>query len=132
MAKTVGITAAIGAQLLLNGDIRDRGVLIPTKPSVYVPGFHVKGGSDSNSATHIYCCVGEKKVNIFYMTGCTFVSKKNSYRSNLINFTKNVHLAFSFHRGYRLGVCCVIPCCPIFEFLRFRASERKKNSNSNI
>ena len=41
MAKTVGITAAIGAQLLLNGDIRDRGVLIPTKPSVYVPGLRM-------------------------------------------------------------------------------------------
>ncbi len=41
MARTVGITAAIGAQLLLNGDIRDRGVLIPTKPSVYVPGLRM-------------------------------------------------------------------------------------------
>jgi alpha-aminoadipic semialdehyde synthase len=41
MAKTVGITAAIGAQLLLNGDIRDRGVLVPTKPSVYVPGLRM-------------------------------------------------------------------------------------------
>lgn len=41
MAKTVGITAAIGAQLLLDGDVRERGVMVPTKPSVYVKGLRL-------------------------------------------------------------------------------------------
>lgn len=37
MAKTVGLTAAIGATLILEGTIRQRGVLIPTAPQVYGP-----------------------------------------------------------------------------------------------
>eukprot|EP00939_MAST-03C_sp_MAST-3C-sp1_P003035 g3035.t1 len=41
MAKTVGITAAIGARLLLSGDVRERGVMVPTKPSVYIPGLRM-------------------------------------------------------------------------------------------
>lgn len=37
MAKTVGLTTAIGAKLILEGVIRHRGVLIPTAPDVYAP-----------------------------------------------------------------------------------------------
>jgi saccharopine dehydrogenase (NADP+, L-glutamate forming) len=37
MAKTVGLTAAIGARLILDGTIRQRGVQIPTSPEVYRP-----------------------------------------------------------------------------------------------
>ncbi len=37
MAKTVGLTAAIGATLILDGTIAQRGVLIPTAPEVYRP-----------------------------------------------------------------------------------------------
>jgi saccharopine dehydrogenase-like NADP-dependent oxidoreductase len=37
MAKTVGLTTAIGARLILEGTIRQRGVLIPTTPHVYGP-----------------------------------------------------------------------------------------------
>jgi hypothetical protein len=37
MAKTVGLTTAIGAKLILEGAITHRGVLIPTAPDVYGP-----------------------------------------------------------------------------------------------
>eukprot|EP00301_Raphidiophrys_heterophryoidea_P005098 c12175_g1_i1.p1 GENE.c12175_g1_i1~~c12175_g1_i1.p1 ORF type:complete len:1027 (-),score=258.83 c12175_g1_i1:170-3250(-) len=37
MAKTVGITAAIGAELVLQSQITDCGVVMPTSPSVYNP-----------------------------------------------------------------------------------------------
>lgn len=37
MARTVGLPIAIGAKLLLNGKINDRGVLLPLKPELYVP-----------------------------------------------------------------------------------------------
>ena len=47
-------------------------------------------------------------MNIFYMTGCTFVSKKIPNRSKLINFTKNRNrwLFLLFHRGE--GLVCVV------------------------
>jgi saccharopine dehydrogenase-like NADP-dependent oxidoreductase len=37
MARTVGLPMAIGAKLLLNGKIRERGVLLPVKPELYNP-----------------------------------------------------------------------------------------------
>jgi saccharopine dehydrogenase-like NADP-dependent oxidoreductase len=37
MAKTVGLTAAIGATLILDGTIDQRGVLIPISRDVYGP-----------------------------------------------------------------------------------------------
>lgn len=37
MARTVGLPMAIGAKLLLNGKISDRGVLLPVKPELYNP-----------------------------------------------------------------------------------------------
>jgi saccharopine dehydrogenase-like NADP-dependent oxidoreductase len=37
MARTVGLPIAIGAKLLLNGGISDRGVLLPLKPAIYDP-----------------------------------------------------------------------------------------------
>ncbi len=37
MARTVSLPAAIGARMILEGDISDRGVLIPVAPSVYEP-----------------------------------------------------------------------------------------------
>ncbi len=37
MCKTVGYTAAIGTKLILDGDISDKGLLLPTSKSVYVP-----------------------------------------------------------------------------------------------
>jgi saccharopine dehydrogenase-like NADP-dependent oxidoreductase len=37
MAKTVGLATAIGAKLILLGQIQRRGVVIPTVPDVYVP-----------------------------------------------------------------------------------------------
>ncbi len=37
MAQTVGLPMAIGAKLLLNGKISDRGVLLPLKPELYNP-----------------------------------------------------------------------------------------------
>jgi saccharopine dehydrogenase-like NADP-dependent oxidoreductase len=37
MARTVGLPIAIGAKLLLNGKVSDRGVLLPLKPELYVP-----------------------------------------------------------------------------------------------
>ena len=40
MARTVGHTAAIAAVLILNGRIRERGVLITVLPSVYEPVLH--------------------------------------------------------------------------------------------
>ncbi|MCB0774666.1 MAG: saccharopine dehydrogenase, partial [Flavobacteriales bacterium] len=33
----VGLPMAIGAKLLLNGQIADRGVLLPLKPALYNP-----------------------------------------------------------------------------------------------
>ncbi|MFT3885173.1 MAG: saccharopine dehydrogenase C-terminal domain-containing protein [Flavobacteriales bacterium] len=37
MARTVGLPIAIGAKLLLNGQVSERGVLLPLKPELYVP-----------------------------------------------------------------------------------------------
>lgn len=37
MARTVGLPMAIGAKLLLNGQVADRGVLLPLKPALYNP-----------------------------------------------------------------------------------------------
>lgn len=37
MAKTVGLTTGIGAKLILTGVIEHRGVVIPTRPDVYMP-----------------------------------------------------------------------------------------------
>ncbi len=37
MARTVGIPAAIGVKMVLEGKLRDRGVVIPVAPSVYEP-----------------------------------------------------------------------------------------------
>ena len=37
MARTVGLPMAIGAKLLLNGKIKERGVLLPVKPELYDP-----------------------------------------------------------------------------------------------
>jgi saccharopine dehydrogenase (NADP+, L-glutamate forming)/spermidine synthase len=37
MARTVSLPAAIGARMILEGKITDRGVLIPVQPSIYEP-----------------------------------------------------------------------------------------------
>ncbi len=37
MARTVGLPMAIGAKLLLNGRIKERGVLLPVQPELYNP-----------------------------------------------------------------------------------------------
>lgn len=37
MAKTVGVTAAIGTRLILDGKISKRGVLSPIYKEIYVP-----------------------------------------------------------------------------------------------
>ncbi len=37
MARTVGLPIGIGAKLLLNGKIKERGVLLPVKPELYNP-----------------------------------------------------------------------------------------------
>jgi saccharopine dehydrogenase-like NADP-dependent oxidoreductase len=37
MARTVGLPMAMGAKLLLNGGITERGVLLPLKPAIYDP-----------------------------------------------------------------------------------------------
>ena len=37
MSKSVGVTCAIGARLVLEGKIKDKGVLSPITPSVYGP-----------------------------------------------------------------------------------------------
>ena len=37
MAKTVGLTAAIGAEMVLQGTIKTTGVLVPTDKEVYTP-----------------------------------------------------------------------------------------------
>jgi alpha-aminoadipic semialdehyde synthase len=37
MAKTVGMSAAIGVELILRGDVLGRGVLTPTTPDIYHP-----------------------------------------------------------------------------------------------
>lgn len=37
MAKTVGTPTAIGAQLLLDGKISEKGVIIPKYPDIYEP-----------------------------------------------------------------------------------------------
>ena len=39
MAKTVGYTIAIGAQLILDDVVKGKGVLIPTTPDIYIPGL---------------------------------------------------------------------------------------------
>lgn len=54
MARTVGLPVAIGAQLLLQGNINSRGVLRPLHPEIYVPvldvlestGVHIKEHAD--------------------------------------------------------------------------------------
>ena len=35
MCQTVGYTAAIGAELILNGDITEKGILTPMTPNIY-------------------------------------------------------------------------------------------------
>jgi len=37
MARTVGLPAAIGTKLILEGKIKERGVHIPVKPAIYLP-----------------------------------------------------------------------------------------------
>jgi len=37
MARAVGLSAAIGGRLLLEGALRRLGVLIPTLPEIYLP-----------------------------------------------------------------------------------------------
>jgi len=37
MAKTVGLPVAIAAKMILNGTIKERGVLLPLTPSIYDP-----------------------------------------------------------------------------------------------
>ena len=37
MSRTVGLTAAIGARLLLDGTLAGRGLLFPTQAAVYEP-----------------------------------------------------------------------------------------------
>lgn len=37
MAKTVGVTAAIGVQMILQDAVQSRGVLTPTTPDIYIP-----------------------------------------------------------------------------------------------
>ncbi|KAJ0394091.1 hypothetical protein P43SY_001053 [Pythium insidiosum] len=39
MAKTVGVTAAIGVQMILQDAVQSRGVLTPTTPDIYAPGL---------------------------------------------------------------------------------------------
>jgi len=39
MAKTVGLTAGIGAELILQGKVQGRGVLLPTTRDIYEPGL---------------------------------------------------------------------------------------------
>ncbi|RLO07562.1 hypothetical protein DYB28_000243 [Aphanomyces astaci] len=39
MAKTVGMSAAIGVELILRGDVQSTGVLTPTTPDIYTPGL---------------------------------------------------------------------------------------------
>ncbi|CAK4130240.1 unnamed protein product [Aphanomyces euteiches] len=39
MAKTVGMSAAIGVELILRGDVASHGVLTPTTPDIYTPGL---------------------------------------------------------------------------------------------
>ena len=41
MCKTVGYTAAIGAEMILRGDIVDKGVLTPMDKSIYVKGLEL-------------------------------------------------------------------------------------------
>lgn len=37
ISKTVGVTSAITARLILNGQIKERGVISPIKPDIYNP-----------------------------------------------------------------------------------------------
>jgi hypothetical protein len=37
MSRTVGLTAAIGARLILEGRIRETGVRVPVTPDIYDP-----------------------------------------------------------------------------------------------
>merc|ERR1712166_453395 len=41
MAKTVGLTASVGVELLLTGQVERTGVHIPTTPDIYVPGLQI-------------------------------------------------------------------------------------------
>ncbi|XP_002975543.2 alpha-aminoadipic semialdehyde synthase [Selaginella moellendorffii] len=43
MARTVGLTVAIGAELLFTGRLKSRGVIRPLQPEVYVPGLEILG-----------------------------------------------------------------------------------------
>jgi saccharopine dehydrogenase (NADP+, L-glutamate forming) len=46
MARTVGLPAAIGTKLILEGKINERGVHIPVKPAIYVPILEELKGMD--------------------------------------------------------------------------------------
>jgi saccharopine dehydrogenase-like NADP-dependent oxidoreductase len=39
MAATVGVTAAVGLELLLSGDVQTKGVVRPVSPDVYLKGL---------------------------------------------------------------------------------------------
>lgn len=41
MARTVGLTVGIGAQLFLNKSIKRAGILLPTTPDIYTPGLEM-------------------------------------------------------------------------------------------
>lgn len=43
MAKTVGVTAALGAQMILDGALKRTGVAIPTTPDIYGPCLEALG-----------------------------------------------------------------------------------------
>lgn len=45
MARTVGITAAIGAMLLLEGKVKSTGVLRPLEPEIYLPALEILAAS---------------------------------------------------------------------------------------
>lgn len=53
MARTVGLPAAIGAQLLLLGKITSRGVLRPLHPEIYVPVLEVLDSSGIHVQEHV-------------------------------------------------------------------------------
>ena len=72
-------------------------------------------------------------MNIFYMTGCTFVSKKIPNRSNLINTKiEIVGFFFFFIEGRAWCVLCGQMMLSDFRVSSISSFERKKNSNSNI
>jgi saccharopine dehydrogenase-like NADP-dependent oxidoreductase len=41
MAATVGVTAAVGLELLLSGNVKTSGVLRPVTPEIYLPGLEL-------------------------------------------------------------------------------------------